>query len=96
MTRKQKAEEGWTLKTTTISAGSKVTRIPFSRSESYDYVSVLVSHDKDATSEWRMPFKEAVRLGIVPPDLSKAEKPTESPKEEAEEDYPEQVPESFA
>jgi hypothetical protein len=92
MTRKQKAETGWTLKPTNIPAGSKVTRIPFSRFDSYDYVSVLVSHDKDATSEWRMPFDEAVRMGIVSADLSMETEEAEEP----EVDYPEQAPESFA
>jgi hypothetical protein len=98
MTRKQKTEEGWTLKPVTISAGSKVTRIPFSRSDSYDYVSVLVSHDKNATSEWRMPFDEAVRMGIVPTDLSGKPREVREPEKpkELEEDYAEQVPESFA
>ena len=95
MTRKQRTERGLTLSTVTIPAGSEVTRIPYSRVEKYDYVSVLVSHDKDATSEWTMPVEDAVRMGIVPADFSAKPENPGKPQEPIAEQSKE-APESFA
>lgn len=38
---------------------------PFKRQTLCDYVSVLISHGRDRTSEWTMPLEDAVSYGLV-------------------------------
>lgn len=38
---------------------------PFKRQTMCDYVSVLISHGNDRTSEWTMPLDDAVSYGLV-------------------------------
>jgi hypothetical protein len=75
MTRKQKIERTKTLVDVTVPAGSEAMLIPYARSERMDIISVLISHDKDGTSEWTMPREDAIRLGIIGED--KTEEPVE-------------------
>lgn len=54
-----------TLKNILIPAGSEVGPAPVSITRYVDYVSVIVSHGPDHTSEWAMPKDDAIALGIV-------------------------------
>lgn len=62
-----------TLKDVVIPAGTEGTLEPWRRSDIIDYVSVMVSHNKDVTSEWLIPRKDAISLGII----AETEKPEE-------------------
>ena len=66
MSRKPKSLDRYvTLKDVTIPAGSEGTAFLYVRSEKHNYMSVLISHDEDTTSEWLIPVEDALRLGII-------------------------------
>jgi hypothetical protein len=65
MPRKQKTQKVLTTKEIVIPVGSEATVTPYMKSSKTDFVSVLISHDKNGTSEWTMPVEDAIRLGFI-------------------------------
>lgn len=54
-----------TTKDIVIPAGTPVMRDSIKRKYAVDMASILTAETRDATSEWMMPFDEALALGLI-------------------------------
>ena len=77
MSKRYKPQTITLLQDIVVKAGTMLSiEPPFKRETMCDYVSVLIAHGKDRTSEWTMPLDDAVSYGLVSAPVEKKARTT--------------------